>query len=374
MTAAVWAVAVGLIAVTVIVLLAWTTDGRSGSSAAAALRTSADVWLLAHGARLRVPGASFSLLPLGLTALPAYLLARAGASLARTASVTALREAVRVTGALTLSYAVLAVVITGPAAGSQLRAGPVGAFAGAALLAAGCGGAGVLRGSGLWPDAWHLLPEPARAGIQGAAVAAGVVLAGAAALAGAALAVSAGEAGHVLSALSVGVAGTIVLMVISLAYLPNAVVWSAAFLIGPGFAVGSGTHVAISAVRLRPLPALPLLAALPGGPVNPWLAEAWLLPVAAGLLAGAVIARQQAGRPLRPLLGTAAAAGPGAGVLLGLLCLLSAGSAGAGGLATIGPSAWRVALVLTAEVGLPAVAAAWWVARLTAGRAAARAD
>ncbi|MDQ6874705.1 MAG: DUF6350 family protein, partial [Actinomycetota bacterium] len=109
-SAAVWAAAVGLIAIAVVVLLGWATDRRSTSPAAAAVRTAADVWLIAHGAPMRAAGSTFHLVPLALTALPAYLLHRAGASVARTVGVTDLGAAFRATAAVGLSYAVLAVV------------------------------------------------------------------------------------------------------------------------------------------------------------------------------------------------------------------------------------------------------------------------
>lgn len=361
-TAAVWAAAVGLVAITAVVLVAWSTEGRSGSSAAAALRIAADAWLLANGAPLRVSGSLFALLPLGLTALPACLLTHAGASLARTVGVTDARGAARATAALVLPYAVIAVVVTGPAGTASIGAPPLLACLAAAMIATVFGGLGVLRAAALWPAVRAALPEPLRLALHGGMLAVIVVLGGAAVLAGAALALSAGEAGTVLEALRAGVAGTVALLAISLAYLPNAVLWSAAFLIGPGFAVGTGSAVSAFGVRPGPVPALPLLAALPGGPVG-WLAVLLLVvPVAGGLVAGAVIGRRQAGAALHRLLGIGAASGLAAGLLLGLLCLLSGGPAGSDRLATVGPSAWRVALLLAAEVGVPAMVTAWWTA------------
>ncbi|MEP6697839.1 MAG: DUF6350 family protein [Pseudonocardiales bacterium] len=370
-TAAGWAVGVGLIAVTVVVLVAWSGDGRSGSSAAAALRIAADVWLLANGTPLKVGGTMFDLVPLGLAALPACLLIRSGASLARTVGVTDLRGAARATGVLALAYAVLAVVVTGPATTAQVHPAPLLALVAAAVLAGVFGGVGVLRGADLWPATWTLLPEPVRLTLHGGAVAVAVLFAGAALLGGAALALSGSEAGSVLSALRTGVVGTLVLLAVSLAYLPNAVVWAAAYLAGPGFAVGTGTTVGAFDVRLRPVPALPLLAALPSAPLG-WLAALLLLPATGGLLAGAAVGRRQAGTALRRMLGTAAATGPAAGIMVGVLCLVSGGPSGGRQLAAVGPSAWRVALVLAAEVALPAMAAAWWTARHRSAKAAGR--
>ncbi len=58
---------------------------------------------------------------------------------------------------------------------------------------------------------------------------------------------------------------------VGIAFVPNAVLLGGAYLLGPGFAVGAGTVVSPTAVVLGPLPAFPLLAALPdaGGPPPP---------------------------------------------------------------------------------------------------------
>lgn len=368
-SAAVWAAAVGLIAIAVVVLLAWATDRRSTSPAAAALRTAADVWLIAQGAPIRAAGSTFHLIPLALTALPAYLLHRAGASVARTVGVAGLGAAFRATAAVALSYAVVAVVVTGPAAAPHARVGPLAAFLGAGLLATLCAGAGVLRESGRWRDLWQRAPEPSRAAVHGGVVAVAVSLAAATLLAGASLAAGAGEAGRVFGGLRVGVVGAVVLTLLSLAYLPNAGVYAMAFLAGPGFAVGSGTTVSPSGVRLLPVPALPLLAALPAGPVRGWVVGLMLVPVVGGVLAGVVVGRRQAAAGTWTRILAGAGSGAAAGALVGLLCLASAGSAGAARLSEIGPSAWRVALALTLEVGLPAMGVAWWVGRPGAGGA-----
>ena len=52
--------------------------------------------------------------------------------------------------------------------------------------------------------------------------------------------------------------------------------------------------------------------------------------------------------------GEAALVGPGVGVLLAGLALLSGGPLGAGRLAEVGPSAWQLGLAVTLEVSLAA--------------------
>src|SRR5437763_15423416 len=75
-SAAAWALAAGLVLLGLPVLLAWATDSRSGSGAAAALRTVGELWLVAHGVGLTLATGPVHLTPLGLTAVPLLLLHR----------------------------------------------------------------------------------------------------------------------------------------------------------------------------------------------------------------------------------------------------------------------------------------------------------
>ena len=132
------------------------------------------------------------------------------------------------------------------------------------------------------------------------------------------------------------------LLLAGLALLPNAAVWGAAWLAGPGFAVGVGTAVGPFGHELGPVPSLPLLAALPGGGVPEWVA---VLVLAVPVLAGAGCRRPRRARARAPVTAAgrtaleAAAAGPLAGVVLGVLAWLSGGAVGGERLAHTGPAA-----------------------------------
>ena len=83
--------------------------------------------------------------------------------------------------------------------------------------------------------------------------------------------------------LGAGVDGGIALVVAQLAFLPNLVVWLAAWMLGPGFALGTGTAVAPGGTLLGPVPGIPLLGALPGA--APLFGVLWLLvPVLAAFV------------------------------------------------------------------------------------------
>src|SRR3954452_3553135 len=81
--AAVWAVAVGLATLLVVVLIAWAADSRAGAGAPAAMRSALQIWLVSHRVPLRVDGGSIAVAPLLLTLALSFLVARAAAVLAR---------------------------------------------------------------------------------------------------------------------------------------------------------------------------------------------------------------------------------------------------------------------------------------------------
>ena len=166
------------------------------------------------------------------------------------------------------------------------------------------------------------------------------MLSAGAAAAGLSLALGAGEASDILGAYRTGVAGQAGIILVCLAYAPNAAVWAAAYLLGPGFAVGVDTTVRTTEVTVGGLPAVPLVSGIPHGPVGGLGAALLAVPVVAGMLAGWLLARRLLRRGEREwggVLGAAALAGPVAGALLGAAAVASSGALGGGRLTTMGP-------------------------------------
>jgi len=150
-----------------------------------------------------------------------------------------------------------------------------------------------------------------------------------------------------------GVLGGVALTVAQLTLLPTLVLWAAAWLVGPGFALGAGSTVSPIAVSLGPLPAVPVLGALPTEP-SPLGFIVLLVPVLAAFVAGvAVRPRLVAALDDEPLrywgLGTAALAAIIAGVAMGFLAFVAAGGAGPGRLAEVGPDPVTVGLWMLVE-------------------------
>jgi hypothetical protein len=401
-----------------VLAVVWLATAMSGGRVPVpdVLRSAAAGWLLAGGVPLHTPGGPLGLVPLAVSALAGWRVYRAGVHTARAigarspgrgaagrgaagrgaagrgAAWRALLAAVCVAGVYGGLGALAAAVTRQPALwAAPLRAGLT--FAGVGLLLAGAGSAVESR---VAARAGDRLPAVLRDAARTGLVAALLVLGAGAATAGGSVAVAGRDAAEMLAAYHTGVAGQAGLTGLCLAYVPNLTAWAAAYLVGPGFAVGVGTTVSAGHVSLGALPAVPVLVGLPGTAAGGPGALLLGIPVAAGMVAGGLLVRHRlvrhrrrprvspAGRvaagPQEPVartpldrtqdrkqdraqempgwlevLGAAALAGPVAGGLLGLAGWISGGPLGNGRLAQTGPVGWQVALVGAVVVTLGAL-------------------
>jgi len=145
-------------------------------------------------------------------------------------------------------------------------------------------------------------------------------------------------------ALHTEVLGGIAITLGQLALLPNTILWTASWLVGPGFAIGTGSTVSPLATSLGPIPAIPVLGALPSGDFAFGFAGL-LAPVLVGFLVAAVLGpRIAGGLGRRELVIVAVGVGLTAATIIGLLAWASAGSAGPGRLSDVGPQPWVVTM------------------------------
>jgi hypothetical protein len=343
-----------------------------GNGLGGVLRTAALLWLVAHHVGFTVRGAGrIGLLPLGLVLLPGALLVMAGRWVVRAGAVTRLRHVGYAAIALALPYALLAAALA-LASGTAVAAPSLWqAVAASFLLALVAGGLGAARGLAPWHRLAGLMPARPRSIVLGMLGALAILAATGAALAGASFALHLSEVKAASDALAPGPGGAALLLLAQIAYVPNAIIWAVAYAVGPGFAVGAGTVVAPTGSALGPVPAFPMLAALPSGP-GPG-GPAWVpvlvlaTPYLAGVFAGIVTVRV-APTPVieaAPLWGFAA--GTAAGIVVGLAAAFAGGPLGNGRLAAVGPSGLQVGLVAVLEIGvtaaLAAAAANWLILR-----------
>jgi hypothetical protein len=350
-------------------LVGWfASEAGSHGETTDALRVGADAWLLAHGSHLQLAGATIGAVPLGLTLLCAYVSYRMGRWAGATCSVEDGRAVLAATAVFAVGYGVVAVVTAVLASTASAHPDLARAFLGGVALAAASGGPGLLLGSGRWPAARAAIPVAVRSVLTGAAFGALLMVSASALLVVVALVLDLGAAANVLARLHTDVPGGLLYTVVVAAVAPNAVLLGGSYLLGPGFTVGAGTLVSPTAVALGPVPAFPLLAALPDEGATPsWTIGLVAVPVLLGAAAAALMLRRH------PVLEYAQAAlrGFGAGALGGVVFAVSTGlaggSVGPGRMADVGASLSQTvpagALAMGAGGLLGGVAMAWWLRR-----------
>ena len=172
------------------------------------------------------------------------------------------------------------------------------------------------------------VPETLRLITRGAMRATSLILGASLVLVLVLLAVHGQRAANMWALLGPSFFGGIALALACVLSLPTLVLWAASVLVGPGFALGSGTSVDLTGSHLGPIPSFPTFAAVPDPGVFPStiLILGLLLPLA-GVWAGSVTTRVRVG----------AAAGAAAGLGLGILIGMSGGGVGPGRMAEAGP-------------------------------------
>jgi hypothetical protein len=353
--AAGWAALAGALPCAAVAVVAWFVT--VGGTAPDALRVGVDAWLLAHMVPIALPGGAFGLAPLGLSLLPFVLLCRAGAWVGRTSAVQRVVHVCVGVVVLTVVYGGLVALIallarTDGAAPDVLRA-----FVHAGVLAGVAGGAGIVRVSGHGVRAWRLVGEEARAALYGGVVGVVALVTGGAVLVTFSLVLHVGRLTDLVAGLAPGIGGFPVLLAICLGYVPNAAVYAGTYALGPGFAVGSATVVAPTGVALGPLPAFPLLAALPVAETpTGWVMCVLALPIAAGVVAGAAALRRYPAYSIDAATLRGGLAGVAAGVMFTLAVVVSRGPGGPGRLADVGPSALESGVVAMSVLGISGAA------------------
>jgi Family of unknown function (DUF6350) len=272
-----------------IAILGWLAGDSAGLSDATQLGTR--FWLLANGFGVRIGTVSVTLVPWGVTAVIAFMISRFAAASARRTGGGQTTVGTGLISLIVVAAYLLPVLVVAVRLGEPWQVpGHWAAVLVALLLAAAWGANRNLRGVRAAQE------RGGRFVMARALVAAQLVVL----VAGAALLVTSlgthlkrVEALH--EALQPGVAGAIALLLLQLAFVPNALVWSASYALGSGFSLGAGSVVAPAGTQLGMVPAIPLLGALPtAGPGD--IAQLWWLT--AGAISGAIACcLALAGRP-----------------------------------------------------------------------------
>ena len=233
------------------------TDGGAHGEPRDGLRAGGTAWLMAHGSGIsRGAGCGITAIPLGLTAICAWVAWRFGLRVGEAVAghgpdAEALAEGQRdvtvpvAAGLFTAAYVIVAVLVGvfSGTAESQPSLQPVVQWS--IALAGLVGGAAITVGSGRAAVWLSLAPAAARA----TAYTTGVMLKEDYPLIASALAFTVAllldfsTALNVLSRLHTNSGDAVLFALLTLTVVPNAILFAGAYLLGPGFAVGTGTLV-----------------------------------------------------------------------------------------------------------------------------------
>ncbi|WP_040812803.1 cell division protein PerM [Nocardia concava] len=331
--------------------------GMSGSSGAIAAS-----WLAVHQVPLVIGKTSIGLWPLLPTAIMLWLVARESAEAAGPDCET--EELGWVVGAavggpLLITAVCLAVADDASAVVALQPPDTLAAFGwvlGLSVLAAAVG-----IGSQRWRDLADLLPirlpDWVVPGFRAGMTAVGRLLAVGAVATVASFLVHWSRIGDTYQAANGSVFGVLGLTLLSLAYLPNVAVDAVSVLAGGQVRIGPGS-LSLFRIEGAPVPAVPVTAAVPSGPVAVWWLALLVVPAAAGALAGLDCARTSRDRAAAPW-ATLTAAGVAA-VAVALLGAMAGGELGTFG--RIAPTLVTAALVFVwvAVAGYVGMVGARW--------------
>ncbi|MEU1984125.1 DUF6350 family protein [Nocardia sp. NPDC019395] len=308
--------AFALAAIVVVMLATLLTAGSDLTGLSGAVAAG---WLAVHQVPLTIGTTALSLLPVLPTAL--LLGAAAREAVAATDSEPTRAEVGWLFGAAAggpLLITAVCLAVTEDASGSIAlqRPNPLAAFAWVFLLHSLAAGAGVVFRCR--ERIFERLPYDAIAAAYIAGRAVLRLLAAAAIMIVLGLLVHWSRVGDTYGAAEnfVDVLG---LTLLSLLYLPNAVIAGVGVLVGPGVQFGDASAGVFTVVG-GPVPAVPVLAALPTGPAAIWWAVLLIVPAAIGVYAGVESARVSYDRPAAPW-ALFAAAGMGSAALTALAAL-----------------------------------------------------
>jgi hypothetical protein len=349
------AASVTLVLCMALALTGWfLADGGAHGDTTDALRVGADGWLMGHGSRLTLAGSPLGMVPLAVTMMLVLGAFRAGRWAARAAQpVTDDRTLAGGVATFAGAYVSLGVLTAVISSQSGATTSLPRAVLGTLLISSVAGGLGLAVGTGRF-DAW-LDRAPGWVREVGAGALAGALglFAASAVLVAVSLLFSFNEAATVLSSLGLSTGDAITYTFVMGLLAPNAVLFGSSYLLGPGFAVGTGTTVSPTAVSLGVVPAYPVLAALPGdGPTPGWLVVFFAVPALVAAIGVALSRRRTEPAPYDIAALRGAAAGFGAGLLITLAIGLAGGPMGTGRMADIGAP---VAEVLVFATGLMSV-------------------
>ncbi|SFB32369.1 hypothetical protein SAMN05216266_108145 [Amycolatopsis marina] len=283
-TAAVAPLVTGYVAVAALLTAVTSTATQGKFDPVEVLLAAGPSWLATYQVPVEIDGRTLGLLPLLPTIGVFVLVMRTAARAARRLDYREPAQAVTLVGAIAGTHATAGAVISALADGYRLDVEPLPGFLVPGLVAGLAALVGTAGRCGMLAWALRYLDPLALHGLRAGALAVAALLTVGAMTLTMASALSASAVHELFQANALGLGDGAGLLLLSLGYLPNAVLAGLGFAAGPGFSIGAATLTPVGFVG-GPAPALPLFAAVPESHAV-WWPALMLLPAAAGALVG----------------------------------------------------------------------------------------
>ncbi|WP_179956681.1 DUF6350 family protein [Amycolatopsis anabasis] len=346
-SAAVGPLVTGYAVVAALLALVTAAASEAHFSTSGVLLAAGPGWLAAYQVPIEITGRPLGMLPLLATVGAVLLVARTASGAAHRLGCREPAGVIPVIGTIALAHAALGVTIALLLAGRPLSVDPLAAFLVPGLLAALAATAGVAGRCGLASMLADRLDPIAVHGLRAGALGMAALLVCGAIVSAFATAWSAPTAHGLFTRNAPGLGSGLGMFLLSLGYLPNAIVFGLGFAAGPGFSIGS-VSVGPFGFTGGPVPGLPVLAGIPEQ-YAAWWPALLALPAVAGALVGWSLRRAGSDRLAR--LRTVGVAGALVGFGCVVLGTLAGGRLGNGPFDPVG-----------IPVGLVSVAAFCWIA------------
>ncbi|MEV4600215.1 DUF6350 family protein [Amycolatopsis sp. NPDC049253] len=265
---------------TLVALVALTAE-RTAFSAAGVLLSAGPGWLAGFQVQLGIGGHPLGVLPLLPTIGAVLLVARTASGAALRLGCTTLRQAVPLISVIGAAHALFGLLIGLLSLSAPVRVNPLLAFVVPGVFAVLAATGGAVRRCGLPAAVADRLDPLAIRGLRAGALGLASLLAVGAIVFTVATVASMSTVDDLFEP-SFG--NSFGLLLLSVAYLPNAVVAALSFVSGPGFTIGS-LDVSLVGYRGGSVPAVPLLGGIPEHTAA-WWPVLLVLPAAVGALVG----------------------------------------------------------------------------------------
>jgi hypothetical protein len=307
-------------------------------------------WLAAHHVPLGLGTHSFAVLPLLPTAVLMVLVARSASRAAGRLHLHEPSQARLVVFPIAAAHAIVGVTIALVLQGGPLTVSPPAAFFGCGAVSALAATIGVVRRCCLLDVALSRVDPVVVRGLRAGAMGVAAMSAAGALVLAFGLVVHWTTATAVFEQTGSELGSEFGMFLLTVAYLPNAIVAALAFAMGPGFTMGTFSVTPLH-LTITKLPAVPLFAAVPEHQSRTLLGL-MLAPLVVGLFLG-WSCRRIAPRPLARLRGVAVAAAV-VGATAFLLAAVTGGRLGGGAFSPVTVPAGLVGAVALGWVLIPA--------------------